>query len=342
MASCGGCEPATNAPDCDPACGQGFVCNHSLNVCTSGALEGLDGAPGGRAARVIYVDGRPLVASISPDQRIISVGAVDPQDLTRTDWRVLSRTVRPSSARLAVATNRERVAVAWIDQDNAFRVATRAATGSPNWSIEPIKSVEFNNDIINLYNATDDFDVALDQEGNPEIAFRDRRERALFSLTRADSNSGARWHMQLIDDGTTARSSACDQSVRALRRRGLGYEPDLLQLADQRWVLYHDADCGDLRFARATNESNDWEVRVLDHGSEGLSDAQGQMITGRYPSGAIDAAGRLGISYQDVSRARLMFGLYSPELNVFSSQIVDPGEEIALTGQRAKARRGRF
>ena len=281
----------------------------------------------------MLVERRPLVALIQPTDSQVLIGYVDERELT---FGVLSGNVRPGTSRVAMAVGGGKVAIAWIGEQGFYRVATRELTGADAgaWSIELVRAVE-GEEMIPTYQATDDFDLEIDADGRRAIVFRDRTTRALQWLReRADVTN---WTLGVIDDGSGAGLDACPEETRQEERRGLGVEPDLLFAQDTFYVAYHDADCGDLRLSRL-GPSGRWLTSVLDRGSEDATPTT--WVTGRFPSLAIDALGRPAVSYQDLSRGRLVFGVLDGE--IFSSEVVDPGLGVARTTQRPKKIVGAF
>ena len=330
--SCERCQTEPS-PVCQPECSRGFVCDEDRNICLAANLTTYEGEPGGRAARVTLVERRPFVALIQPTESLVLIGYADERE---PSFEILSQNVRPGTSRVAVAVGGGKLSVAWIGDRGFYRIATRELTGEDAgaWSIELVRAVE-GDEMVPTYQSTDDFDLEIDADGRRAIVFRDRSTRALQWLReRADVTN---WTLGVIDDGLTAGVDACPESTRQEQRRGLGIEPDLVFAQDTFYVAYHDADCGDLRLARL-GPSGRWLISVLDRGSEDATPTT--WTTGRFPSLAIDALGRPAVSYQDLSRGRLLFGVLDGE--DFASEVVDPGWGVARTTQRPKKIVGAF
>ena len=331
LMGCERCEQEAPAT-CTPACGEGFVCDQARNVCEARELPEFEERSGGRAARVISSERRPLVALIEPAQGLLLTGFVDgPQPALG----VLASGVRAGSQRVGVATGGGLVVIAWIGSEGFFQVASRDVNAAqPAWSIQLVRA-QPGLEMIPTYQATDDFDVVVSGSGAISLVYRDRADRALYHMLLRQEGAST-WERSLIDDGLSAGLEACPAARRNAQRRGLGFEPDAVIDQQILHVAYHDADCGDLRLARL-GVAGRWLVSVLDRGGE---DASAVRVTGRYPSLAFDAQGRPGISYQDLSRGRLLYGVLDGE--DFRAEVVDPGLGVARTTQRPKGVVGAF
>lgn len=318
-----GCtDPKEDA--CQPRCDEGFVCDEQTNRCVTGVLAPYEGAVvPGRGVRVVLVDGRVLFASIDPVEQAIVVGFADEEPLRP---RILSRGVRAESHTVRVASGGGVVAVVWLGEDGFYRLATRPVADGATWSIEVVR-LAATESASPSYQATQDVDVSLDNEGAASLFFRDRVEGALLRVTPSPEDQ--MWVREVVDDGGADGADTCPEELRQVRRRGVGHDPFALYAQETSYVAYHDADCGDLRLARRAT-SGQWLVSVLDRGGAPAT----ERITGVAPSLALDASGRPAISYLDASRGRLMFGAFVNES--FAAETVDPGVGFARTSQRPK------
>ncbi|CAN0100111.1 unnamed protein product, partial [Laminaria digitata] len=322
-----GCErcQTTPTPQCNPACDEGFVCDGERNRCVAVQLPRFKGRVSGRAARITLADRRPVVAVIHPEESLVLTGFVDEDP---TSFEILSQNLRAGTRRLGLAAGGGKLAIAWIDAQGFYQIASRDLTGEPVWTVT-LARVELTDATEPIYQATDDFDMAIDARGEISLLFRDRNTRALHRLANKDGEEA--WTLTLVDDGSSAGVEECPDEVRQAHREGLGVEPDLLFEQDTLLVAYHDADCGDLRLARL-GASGRWLISVLDRGD--LDGAVASHITGRFPSLAIDPLGRPTLSYQDLSRGRLVYGVLDGEN--YTSEVVDPSLGIARKTQRPK------
>lgn len=333
LGSASGCDRCgSEALDCMPSCPQGFSCLLETNRCVTEELPRFEGEEvPGRGARVELSGESPRVATLDVARGALLVGGRSQRDAW--SWRVLDRDVRAGSRRVAMARSSTHLGVAWIGRDGFYHIATQRF-GDPldSWSIERAR-VMGDDQEAPAYRATDDFDLGFDARGEAVIVLRDRTLNALMVL---EVSAMRGWVMEVVDSGFGAQAFGCSAEQREVRRRGVGQEPDLLIDRDTVSIAYHDADCGDLRLARR-GAAGRWIVTVLDRGdplSAGLS------ITGRHPSLSLDPEQRLAIAYQELSGARLMYGVLRDE--VFERQVVDRGEGLASTSQRPKKIVGAF
>ncbi len=334
VSSCQGrCEPEADA--CQPSCPDGFLCEASSSRCIAASLP-LFASPEvpGRAARLSGAQGGYLAAVIDPVERSV-LTSFRTTSGREWIWRVLSTSVRAGSSHLALASSSQQNVVVWIDQEGFFQLATRQASlGEDAWSTETVRLPANDGSMGPTYSATDDFDVSLDERGEPYLVFRDRSTNALSLFERG---AQATWQLSEIDDGTRSETlEDCPLEVQESRRRGMGYEPDILSRTQNLAVAYHDANCGDLRLARRV-AGGAWRVEVLDRGERApLED----HITGRYPSLALDERGALAVAYMDQSFGRLMYGTFRSD--GFTRQVVDEGLGLAASSQRPKKVVGAF
>ena len=317
---------------CDPACPDGFTCQEDTRTCSAAELPPYTQAvTPGRGARVELVDGEPFFASIDPSRGyvVLDSGAVGQAP------KILATNVREGSSRLELVARGGKVRVVWIGEDGRFNIATRVTgDAGAEWATEVVSLMDVGEQELG-YRVGDHFSVGVDSGGVVHIAFFDRDERALFLLSPSTTQTG-RWASRLIDDGAGVLSSVCPEQIRQARNLGVGLDPELLIEQDIFYVAYYDADCGDLRLARS-NDASRWVLRALERGDD--SDPT-RYLTGRYPSIALDGAGRPAVAFHDVTGAQLLYGVLRDEQ--FFAQVVDEGVGSVLTEQKPKRVVGAF
>lgn len=271
-----------------------------------------------------------FVATRDPRDGALIVGTYT--RLGPKDMRILSRQAKHLSTTIALdILDKQRIAIAWVGTDNTFQVATRQNSSSP-WVVQSV--------LIDAQNApgympSDDFDMKWSADGGLHLVFRHDFTNTLMHLYQEYETNI--WTLNTIDDGHLLGVAECPRTIRDTRRLGLGQEPELLSSSKGLIVAYHDADCGDLRLARRS--SGAWLVTIVD----GRNDRQNPRsnTTGRHPSLAEDRTGNIAITYQDTTRARLMFAM-SVGGSSFEREVVDRGEILAKTSQRKKKLVGAF
>lgn len=327
-----GC-PQSPEDACDPSCSQGFVCDAKTQTCVSNSLERFEGAiiPG-RAVRAASFNGQLLTASLLSQANaiILRFGQTPPRQLTRD--------VRAGSTRLGLDARADRAIVAWVGRSGAYQVAQSVGEelDSP-WRVSTLLTGGANGEAD--YSASQDFDIALGEDGSKHLVFRDGQTRALMHLWQAPTAES--WQKEVIDDGRSSLGvEVCTTTTRQRVGRGVGIEPDLLSSPRGLIVAYHDGDCGDLRIARRLGSSARWLISLVDQGA-GLAQAPGQRsITGRWPSIAVTGQGAVGISYHDSTLGQLMYA-YAPG-ETFTREVVDEGLGFDLFGKSPKKVVGAF
>ena len=331
-AGCGPCDPAAVEQTCEPACPAGFVCQEE-GQCVSRALP-LVGPTGlgfpGRGVRLQRASPTEAwVGVIDPNQGRVLVGRLAmqvPEQMT-----LLSDDVRAGTGHLAMATSATTIALAWIDAKGVYTLATRPLEAGESWGVE---KVAFSRGQSPSYGATDDFDLRLEPGGEPLLVFRDRRSNRLLWSARSREDT-AIWAWGAVDE-KSVRDPLCTEALRAQRGLGVGYGPRLVATPQGTAVVYHDADCGDLRFAQRTAQGR-WQVDVIETGGD---TTPGDRISGVSPSAAIDAKGVLWIAYHDASRLQL--GVTTLDGGKIRKSVVDQGERLSLESQRQKKIVGAF
>ena len=317
------CDPPAQER-CDPPCSEGFICEQDTRSCVANRLEPYASPAPGRALRAVLWEQEPLMAMISPQENAVVLKH------GQRPARVLSRDVRAGSLRLALAARDQRAWVAWISRQGYYQLAQSGSgqLDSP-WSISPVREGDPN--AAPSYAASQDFALAVDEEGAAHLVFRDAQRRQLVHLWRPAQETD--WRRALIDDGASSLGvEVCPASTRQRVALGVGYEPDLLAAQRELWVAYFDADCADLRVARRGQQR--WQISLVDQG-EGLPESPGQRsAAGRWPSLALAPDGTLGVSYQDATLGRLMFARLTGD--AFTREIIDPGLALDLFGKTSK------
>ncbi|MEM1349076.1 MAG: hypothetical protein AAGI01_11005 [Myxococcota bacterium] len=320
LAACAPNNPAGCAAECD----DGFTCDVDSGRCVAQALPPWEESfVPGRAARIVAVDEDIFVATLAPEARAVLVGQASSATGAPVSFEVLANRVRPASRRLGLAADGSRAAVAWIDVSGAFHVATRERTAEAAWSIDVARvGAQLS------YRASDDFDIALTEDGVLHIVFRGA-DNTLEHLFRPVD--GREWAAELVDDGSRVADGECPTSVRLARGGGVGVEPDALGGAQLR-VAYHDADCGTLRLARLVERR--WSVSVVDNTST-------QGAVGRFPSLAQTPNGELAVAYQDLGRTALVFA--REQGSGFAREVVTQGARSTFgTSQSPRRISGAF
>lgn len=335
LAALASCDPSGQT-QCDPACDNGLVCDTTSGECVVPRLERFEGTAPGRSVRLGVVGEQAFLAAINPhaesDEGNLLVGTAGSEE---PKLYVLTRLSRPLGRKLALATSRSTVAVAWLDQDNHYRVAVHAISdGIDRWRIlAPI--IPAGQD----YRGSEHFDIALDTAGGLQVAYRDAHTQSLHFLS--GSISAEDWQLSVVDDpAEQSDTSACSEQQRRLSGRGIGYYPDISSRAGTTFIAYQDGDCGDLRLASRLDDG--WSVTLIDTGDfereEDMALSRG--ATGKFPSIAVDSAGNLAIAYQDASRGQLLIA-YDQD-GRFVTEVVDPGFEVDAFSRKRKHLVGGF
>ena len=325
---CTGCGPCDATPEqvCEPECPRGFVCD-TQGQCVSSALPlvspGALGFPG-RGVRLQRANATEAwISAIDPKEGRILIGRFRGQ--LPDQMTVLSEDVRPGTGRLAMVAGATTISLAWIDSQGFYTLATRSFEAGATWGIE---KVGFSKGQLPAYGATDDFDLLIEPSGEPLFVFRDRRSNRLLWAARSREDA-ASWTQGVVDE-KSSREPLCNDAIRAQRGQGVGYGPRLIATSQGTAVVYHDADCGDLRFAQRTVQGR-WQVDVLDTGGD---TRPGERISGVSPSVAVDAKGVLWVAYHDASRVQLM--VTTLDGGKIKKSVVDRGERLSLESQRQK------
>ena len=320
-----GCSPPDDRR-CSPECGETYTCDRDEGVCRPKSLDSYRGTVPGRRLVSDLVDGRVYAAAIAPAERLVVAGRPGKP----SSMRVLDRLARGATPAVALDTSDKRVAVAWSDAENRFRVALRK---SDEWAVsDPVSIGPGSN-----YRVTQHFDVAVGEDGHVHLVFRDRLTGGLQHLYRTASG----WTLQTIDDGEARRgSSGCQSDQADPTRSGVGYEPDVEFGAQTLYVSYYDARCGNLRLAHRTD--NGWVVRVVDTGdfSIGAQSVRQPGDVGRFSSLVVNPSGDVAVAYHDQRRGRLLYATESDD--EFDVQLVDPGVQLDSFSQKRKQIVGAF
>lgn len=327
LASC----DRTGATECDPACDSGLVCDTDNGECVSPRLQRVDDTLPGRSVRLETVEERTFITSIDPSQRHVLVGTADDDQVT---MYALAEITRPLVRKLALATSPTTVAVAWLEQDRKYRVAThRIGDDADRWRLLP--PIEPRDE----YRGSEHFNIAIDASGRLHLAFHDAQAGSLSMIT--GPNDGSEWTLTVVDDpDDQADIAACSEQRRRLSGQGIGYYPDLVTSAGATFIAYHDKDCGDLRLASRIDDG--WTISVVDTGDfereDDLSLTRG--VTGKFPSVALDGTGNLAIAYQDETRGQLLLA-YERD-GQFSIEVADSGFEVDPFSRKRKHLVGGF
>ncbi len=322
-----GCDPSGDG-ECDPACNSGEVCNRVSGECVPVRLTRFEGDVPGRNLSMASNGDRIYLGTLDPQNGYLLVGTL--ADATPRMYILRQfQTVRDKS--LAMATNGEMVVVAWLDDDDRYRFATHRHDGEADrWRSIPLEGATGLD-----YSGTSDFDVAIDGSNTLHLVFRDA-QRLLPRQIWVDERD--RWSIHTIDNRTestaagddSALHQSCPDGADAQTNAGLGYDPDVLVRGSDVLAAYHDRDCGDLRLARRVEDG--WAAVAIDQGKLTASSTAETGITGRYPSIAFDADGRLALAYHDVTRSRLVFAFQRN--GEFQIEEVDEGAVVEAFSRR--------
>lgn len=323
LLAAGGCDPSDGS-QCDPACENGLVCNTDTGKCHSPALEPFEGTLPGRSVRMEVAEDRAYLAVIDPAGAVL-VGVADGAEPALFTLAELSR---PQGRKLALAASAATVAVAWLGDDDRYRIATHTiGQRADRWRLlPPVEATDGN------YRGSQHFGLSVDA-GKIHLAFHDPQTQALEEISGPIDASA--WHRSTIDDpNEQADETVCTAQQRRLTHRGLGFEPDVLTRAGTTYIAYQDGDCGDLRLA--TRLDGRWRVSVVDTGDFERDDSSAltRGDTGRFASLGIDSTGRLAVAYQDATRGQLVVAY--DRGGRFVTELADAGLEVDAYSRERK------
>lgn len=326
-----GCDAFTDDDTCSSDCRPTFTCDDRDGECRPRTFASLTTSDRKPPARHLATDTRGdssvFVAALAPRQNLVVTGPAD----AGNELTVLARLEDPEQSTVAIDTTDEAVAVAWLDSDRRYRLATRR---DGSWEVDRL-------DTDREYRGSRHMDVVTGTSRERVVFHGDSADNAdeLLELTRRPDGD---WELSTIDEGGgVAGRRRCSSTSGDPSRSGVGYDPDVEVIGGTAFVSYYDANCGDLRLARLADGS--WRVDVLDTGDFTLSGAGGRRESGdvgRFSSLTADNDGNLAVAYQDAGRGRLMFAQQTA--NGFEIELADPGLHTDGSSRRRKQIVGAF
>lgn len=323
-----GCPDNREAVCAGVGCPTGQVCDIETGQCRTQRLDLFDGPLPGRGVEIDAAAGLVFMTAVDPITRSIIAGVISRDD---RDVRVLMATDR-IRRKLAIDATNDRVAVAWLGDDNTFRIAWRGVRNTNAfWNFVEVESDR-------NYSPTQDFDIALAGAG-VRIAYRTIGGN--LELLEPEGIDGPFKVTTVDDGGTSANGVACPTELRSAANLGVGREPDL-RIGPDREILisYQDEDCGDLRLARRL-DGQEWVIDVVDTGefeTQPNLDQRGRV--GRYSSVALTPTGRVALAYFDTSRRQLRFARSTDR--GWEIEVVDPGVSLDALARDRKNIVGTF
>ena len=169
-----GCDAqGQGASTCSPACPEGFLCSSSRG-CQAQSLPTksvpAQGWPG-RGAQLAPSGELVYIALADPDTRELLVGPLTPSLGAPPSLGVLAEGAVTDGRALDIASRSGALAVAWRDDSGTYQLATKSQGSQSPWGVERIAFVGPGAS----YSASADFDLVLDDQAQPLLAFRDPR-----------------------------------------------------------------------------------------------------------------------------------------------------------------------